>query len=203
MHSATASLSFLLALACATAACQPDDRCGADLYFDGHNCRPCPKDATLKHDTCVCNDDERYEYVEHKCQLREGATPPEPEDAGMLAAGSCQSYCDFAQECIGDNPLAMAALSSVVSGLHASDPAACRSACEAQTMSDEGADVLACFEAGRAEAACADDMTQAGLMRAITLMGECCGHKTQPLCKSICAALTSSSLIAGMIDFCD
>jgi hypothetical protein len=202
MPSAFASLSFLFALASVCVACQPDDRCGSALYYDGHNCRPCPEDAELKNDTCVCNDDERYEYVDYKCKLRDGATPPEPEDAGMLPAGSCDSYCDFAKSCIGDNPVA-SGVPEVVAGLHATEPAACRSACEEETKTDEGAAVLACFEAGRSEAACAGDMTLAGLTRAITLMGECCGHKTQPLCQSICAALTSSSLVAGMIDFCD
>lgn len=203
MPTAPASLSFLLALVCLGLACQPEDRCGATLYFDGHNCRPCPKDAELKGGTCECKDDENYEFVDHKCQLRDGKTPPEPEDAGPLPAGSCESYCEFSETCIGDNPIAKASLPEVVSGLHAAQPSTCRSACEDQTMSDEGAAVLACFQAGRSEAACAGDMTIAGLMRAVTLMGDCCGHKTQPLCQSICQALTSNNLVAGMIDFCD
>ncbi|HKU39131.1 MAG TPA: hypothetical protein VJR89_13310 [Polyangiales bacterium] len=154
-------------------ACQPDDRCGKGLYFDGANCRKPAPDASQS----------------------------EPDAAAL---SGCESYCGFAKSCIGDHPLAMAGLSDIISGLHAAKPAECRSACEKDTADDEeGDEVLACLQAGQSDAACAGDTTQAGLQRAIELIGSCCGHKSQRLCQSICKALKSNTIVGPMIDFCD
>ncbi len=155
-------------------ACQPDERCSGDLEYDGRSCVRAEKP---KPDA--------------------GA---DDEDAGS-GEPDCATYCRFANECIGQNSLAMAGLSDVIDALDADDPAACAAACNSDSeASDE--EVLACFHAGRREAAC-EEGSQPALERAIGLIGECCGGEDAPLCRSICAALTANATVASRIDFCD
>jgi hypothetical protein len=194
------SLSILTAVTLALTACAPDEKCSGELYYDGRNCRPCPDDATFEDGRCVCDDSERYRFVSGSCQLRPGAEPAPEPDAGM---SSCASYCEFVTGCVGGNPVATGALPSVVAGLHAGDAGECESACEADLAADGGEEVLACFHAGRSEADCEVDDTPAGIQRAFELVSECCAGKSEGLCASICAALTSNAIVANMIDFCD
>ena len=194
------SLSILTAVGLALVACEPAEKCSGDLYFDGRNCRPCPDDASFENGSCVCDDDARYRFRNHRCELRPGVEPEPEVDAG---APSCDDYCGFATSCIGGNAIVMAALSDIVDGLHANDPAECRSACEDDSSADGGDEVLACFRAGRDAADCADDDTQAGITRAFTLVRECCAGKSGGLCASICETLLANELVSPMIEFCD
>ena len=199
------SLLILSAVTLALTACEPDEKCSGELYYDGRNCRACPEDASFEDGRCVCDDSERYRFVARpsapgRCELRPGAEPEPEVDAGM---SSCASYCEFVTGCVGGNSLATGALPDVVAGLHASDADECESACEGDTAADGGEEVLACFHAGRSEASCEDDDSQAGIQRAFELVDECCAGKSEGLCASICDALTSNMLVASMIDFCD
>ena len=192
--------------------CAPEKKCSGVLYYDpaSYSCLPCPKNSTFKDGTCECKD--QYEFVNNRCELKDGAVIEMP-DAGMSAAdssmagasGSCADYCGFANECIGRNTIASTALKEVVSGLHADDTAACTSNCESVLGADASKDpVISCFGAGRATAMCAGNDTQDGLANAFALVGECCGtRKSNALCKSICSALKSNSIVASMVDFCD
>jgi hypothetical protein len=170
------------------------------------SCRPCPKTSVFANGTCVCKD--QYEFVNDACVLMDGAVLPTPdagEDSGTPTAASCNDYCQFTKVCIADNALAAAALNQVVSGLKADDMPACVMACKADTGGDGSGDpVVACVQAGREQAACADDDTQAGLGGAIKLMGDCCrSRQSAAMCKSICAGLGASPLVKPQLDFCN
>jgi hypothetical protein len=94
-----------------------------------------------------------------------GSAPP--------SGASCGDYCDFANACISANALASAALPDVVSGLHAADKSACTSSCADDLGADGSSDsVVACVQAGRADAACDHVSTQAGLAGAIGLINQ-------------------------------
>ncbi|HKU41411.1 MAG TPA: hypothetical protein VJR89_24810 [Polyangiales bacterium] len=203
-----------VALGCSITACVPEEKCGGDLYYDGVSCRKCPDDAKLKGDTCVCDESEYYEFKDNKCTLKKGAMPPEETvDAGMSDGGgsgggdgpTCGDYCEFAKGCIGDNGIAAAALSDIVKGLKADNVSSCTNACESDLGGDGSSDpVVACIEAGRAKAACEGDSTQAGLMGAFGLLGDCCKGKTShKLCKSICAPLLANPLTKNSVTFCN
>jgi hypothetical protein len=204
---------FLVVLFAVTDGCAPKEKCGGVHYYDPDtvSCRPCPKTATFKDGTCECKDP-LYTFANNKCVLMDGAVPEEPEDSGPppdsgMTTGStpnCGSYCEFAKVCIGDNTLAQAALSDIVKGLHADDPAACKSSCESDLGGDGSGDpVIACIDAGQEAAACAGNSTQAGLAGGITLLGDCCRpHMTNGLCKSICKTMKANALISSMVDFC-
>lgn len=185
--------------------CQPEEKCSGELYWDPveYACRTCPKNATFKDGSCDCA--EPYEFTKGVCVLRDGAVIEEP-DAGMMAGGdaSCATYCDFANVCIGENGLAMSALSDIVTGLHADNKAACTNACMSDLGGDGASDpVVACVEAGRDAAMCADMDSQEALGGAMMLVGDCC--RTRPnnaLCKSICKTLKANALVASMLDYC-
>jgi hypothetical protein len=191
--------------------CAPKQKCSGTQYYDPEvlTCRPCPKTATFKDGTCECKDP-LFTFVNNKCMLMDGAVIEEPADAGgdteggMMSTATCADYCDFAKVCVGDNALAKAALSDIVKGLHADDPAACTMSCEADLGGDGSGDpVIACIEAGRAAAMCAGNSTQAGLAGGISLIGDCCRpHMTNGLCKSICKTMKANTIIASMVDFC-
>jgi hypothetical protein len=202
--------AFLLMLGVVCTACDPQPRCGGVLYYDPvtTNCVACPKDAPFKDGSCVCKD--QYEFVNNKCVLMDGAVLPIPdagdEDSAASAnAGSCNGYCEFTKQCFADNALAAAALNDLVTGLKASDTPACIAACKSDTGGDGSMDpVVACIEAGRTQAACANDDTQTGLGGAITLLGDCCRSKqSNKLCKSICAGFAASPLVKDRVDFCN
>jgi hypothetical protein len=206
----SASLIVLFAFA---SGCTPEERCSGKQYFDSaaYICRLCPMGTTFKNGTCKCKD--QYEFVDNRCVLMDGAVIETPdagtEDSGAAdtaapAALSCMDYCDFAKSCIGDNGLAKAALSDVVSGLHADDAAACTSNCKSELGDGEASDpVVACIEAGREAAACAGDSSQTAIAAAFTLLADCCRPRQEnALCKSICVPLKANPLTSGMVDFC-
>jgi hypothetical protein len=184
-------------------ACEPEDKCSGELYYNGTSCQACPADAMFEDEHCVCIDSERYEFEAGACVLKADASLPSEPDAGPSAA-ACGDYCEFMQTCIGANPLAQAGLGDVVEALHADDPVACASSC--QELTDSEADenvVLACIEQGREDAACAGDETQAGLTAAFTLIGTCCTDRTDdPLCREICEALTANAFVGDSAEFC-
>ena len=202
--------SILLMFSVACTACNPEPRCGGQLYYDSltENCRRCPKDSTFKSGTCVCKD--QYEFVDGNCVLMDGAVLPPPDagddDTGApSAASNCSDYCEFNKLCFADNALAAAALNDLVSGLKANDTPACVAACNTDTGGDGSMDpVVACIAAGRKQAACSDDDTQTGLGAAISLQGECCrSRQSAAICKSICAVLGASPYVKDEIDFCN
>lgn len=197
-------------------ACEPSQRCTGELYFDPDtfSCNECPKNTSFENGSCVCNDS-NYEFAGNRCMLKDGAMP-EPmggdEDSGVADSGtttgasrpSCSDYCSFLKGCFADNSLA-AVLGDIISGLHADDPEACASSCQADTGGD-GTDsaVIACIQNGRQAAMCDDDPSQAGLESGFGLLGDCCGSaKSDPLCISACAPLKASPLTSSMVDFCD
>lgn len=195
---------LVLLLAAAAIGCNPEPRCGGELYFDPDNvsCRPCPKDATLEHGTCVCNDGKTF--VEHRCVLPDGGTPALAPDAGA-EANSCNAYCDFVKQCLADNTLAASALPEVITGLHADEPATCAASCGTARGEDQEASPLArCVEDGREAAQCAGDTTQTGLRSALMLLGQCArANMSDPLRGLICMGLKQSTLVSSQIDFCD
>jgi hypothetical protein len=83
-------------------------------------------------------------------------------------------------------------------------PAGCVSSCKTDTGDDGSKDVVvACIDSGRDKAACAGDSTQAGVMGALGLIGECCGaNPANTLCKSICKVLSANALLKGQLPFC-
>jgi hypothetical protein len=205
--------SFFVLLCLASSACVPETKCVGQRYYDPDNrsCRPCPKDAAFKDGTCACKS--QYEFAHNKCVLRESATldgavldaSDDSTTDASLGMADCSDYCDFAKVCIGDNPLAQAAISDVIASLHADDAVACVSNCSAKTTAIGNTDpVVACIQNRRESAACAGGSTQASLLSAITLLGDCCKpHSGNALCASICDALTANPLVKNQIDFCD
>jgi hypothetical protein len=214
------SSAALLMLCAVAGSCAPENECGGDRYYDKASalCFSCPMDATFKSGTCKCKDS-KYEFKNRRCVPKAGEME-EPMDAGLLDAGkpsdedtgmsmpagaSCADYCSFAKACIGDNAVAKAALATIITGIHADDVAACTANCQSELETDGSGDpAIACIEAGREAAMCAGDNTQAGLASGMMLVADCCRpHKSNALCKSICAPLKANPLTATMVDFCD
>jgi hypothetical protein len=210
--------SFLVLWAI-TGGCAPEQKCSGKQYYDPVivGCRLCPMDATFKNGTCECKGGS--EFVKNRCVLLDGAVLETPDtgtadtgtadtgaaDTGAADTATCETYCDFAKVCLGENTLAAAALPDVITGLHADDTAACTSSCKSDLGREGAGDpVVACVEAGRDEAACAGDSSQAGLSGAFMLLADCCRpRRDNALCKSICKPLKANALVAGMVDFCD
>jgi hypothetical protein len=213
--------SAALVMLCAIAgSCAPEDKCAGDRYYEKATalCFACPMDATFKNDTCKCKDS-KYEFKNRRCVLKDGETV-EPKDAGMkdaemmseddtgvsMPAGpTCADYCGFVKACIGENMLAMAALPAIITGIHADDVAECTESCQDDLGNDGSSDpVVACIASGQEAAMCAGDDTEGGLTAGLMLVGDCCKpHKSNALCKSICAPLKANPLTASRVDFCD
>jgi hypothetical protein len=214
----TSSAAVVMLFAIASS-CAPEDKCGGGQFYDRTSgvCFPCPMNATFKNGTCKCKDSD-YEFKNRTCVRRPGVMD-EPVDAGASSDSStpedssmstpsgpvCGDYCGFANSCLGKNVLATSALPSVITGLHADDPKACKDNCERELGNDGSGDpAIACIEAGREAAMCANQSTQQGLIGALMLVGDCCRpRKGNALCKSICVPLKAEPLTSSMIDFCD
>jgi hypothetical protein len=199
----------------AFAACVPSNKCSGELYFyeDAYECLKCPEKSNFKDGTCVCQDG--YEFSNRQCMLKDGAVPVIPDagsqpdadsasdDTGGGGAG-CEDYCSFNSECWGSNSIAMSVLPDIVMGLHADDPAACKTSCEKALGSMEStSEALGCFVEGRADSGCKNADETVGLGKTIDLTGQCCrSHTGDPLCKAICTTLKANALASQRIDYC-
>lgn len=219
MRTSLSSLVVGLGAVLAASACHPEDRCGKDLIWTGGSCIECPEDSTWSDGTCICTQPavpdggEPHDYFRfdgRECVLISDADLPPMDasadnDAGETGGATCADYCGFNVACIGGNDLAPAVVPDVIAALHSDDAAACASACEGTLGNDGSADpAVACMAAGQAPSMCDSLSGIDGLTAALTVVGDCCGtRKDNPLCASICAALTANAVVGSMIDFCD